>query len=243
MINVNVVGTVQALEAALAGGVPKFVLASSGAATGFSFQKREITPRYLPIDEEHPCEPQDEYGLSKVLAEIACKRYSDAFGMRTLCLRINHNWYLDRAGAQAAVGAGWARRFQAVEELWSERYLKALRDPEGEWPTPGPPRPRNLLWAVTDARDAGQAFRLAVENEGLQHEVLLINAGDTCSLEQTPQLIARWFPDVPLKRPLQGFDSLISYDKATRLLGYRPRYTWRQSEFSEWMCKQGAQAR
>lgn len=240
LINVNVVGTVHALEAALAGGARTFVLASSGAATGFTFQKRDLVPRYLPLDEEHPGEPQDEYGLSKLLAEIACKRYRDAFGMRTICLRINHNWYLDRAGAQAAVGAGWARRFKSVEELWTERYLKTLGDPEGDWPIPGPPRPRNLLWAVTDARDAAQAFRLAVENDTLTHEVFLINADDTCSWEETPRLLARWFPTVPLKRPLQGHDSLVSHEKATRLLGYRPRYSWRRSEFRSWLDARGA---
>ena len=235
MINLNVGGTVHALEAAVQMGVPKLVLASSGAATGFTFQKHDITPRYLPLDEEHPCEPHDEYGLSKLLAEIACKRYTDAFGLRTICLRINHNWYVDRPGAEAAVGVGWATRLTSVEELWTARYLKTLNDPEGDWPIPGPPRPRNLLWAVTDARDAAQAFRLAVENSKLKHEVFLINGDDTCSLEETPKLIARWFPNVPLKKPLTGFDTLLSHDKATRLLGYQPRYTWRNSDFRRWL--------
>ncbi len=238
MINVNVVGTVHALEAALQAGVRKFVLASSGAATGFTFQRREIVPRYLPLDEEHPSEPHDEYGLSKLLAETACKRYTDAFDMQTICLRINHNWYVDRPGAEAAVGVGWAKRFNLVEDLWTERYLKTLFDPEGEWPVPGPPRPRNLLWAVTDARDAAQAFRLAVENSALRHEVFLINGDDTCSLEETPDLIACWLPKVPLKRPLAGYDSLLSHEKATRLLGYHPRWTWRKSDFRDWMDRQ-----
>lgn len=235
LIRVNVLGTVHALEAAMEAGVPKFVLASSGAATGFTFQKRAIVPRYLPLDEAHPSEPQDEYGLSKLLAELACKRYSDAFGLKTLCLRINHNWYIDRSGAEAAVGSGWARSFSTVEELWTKRYLKAIEDPEGNWPVPGPPRPRNLLWAVTDARDAAQVFRLAVEDDNLLHEVFLINSDDTCSPTETPELISRYFADVPLKKPLEGYASLISHEKATHLLGYEPRYSWRRGDFSDWM--------
>jgi nucleoside-diphosphate-sugar epimerase len=235
LINVNLVGTVNVLEAARGAGIRKFVLASSGAATGFTFQKHTIVPRYLPIDEEHPAEPQDEYGLSKLLAELACKRYSDAFGMQTVCLRINHNWYVDRAGAEVAVGTGWARQLASVEELWSKRYLKTLEEPEGEWPVPGPPRPSNLLWAVTDARDAAQAFRLAAETGTVQHGVFLINGDDTCSLEETPVLISRYFANVPLKVPLQGYASLVSHDKATRILGYRPQYTWRKSDFRDWM--------
>lgn len=235
LINVNVVGTVHVLEAARGAGVRKFVLASSGAATGFSYQKHAIVPRYLPIDEEHPAEPQDEYGLSKLLAELTCKRYSDAFGMQTVCLRINHNWYIDREGAEAAVGTGWASQLAGVEELWRKRYLKILEEPDGEWPVPGPPRPRNLLWAVTDARDAAHAFRLATEIETIRHGVFLINGDDTCSLEETPVLISRNFPNVPLKVPLRGYASLVSHDKATRMLGYRPQYTWRRSDFRDWM--------
>ncbi len=233
-MNVNVMGTVNMLEAAVAASVPKIVFASSGATTGFSFQARAITPNYLPIDEAHPCSPQDEYGLSKLLGEQTCRRYSDAYGLATICLRINHNWCLDRAGAQVAVQAGWARGF-AVEALWQERYLKVIKDPEGDWPTPGPPRPSNLLWAVTDVRDAVQAFRLALENTSITHEVFHINGDDTCSTTPTPILIERHFPQVPLNERLEGHASLVSHAKATQLLGYHPQHTWRNSDFSRWL--------
>ena len=55
LINVNVVGTANVLEAALEAGIDKVVFASSGAATGFSFQRQALVPRYLPLDEAHPC--------------------------------------------------------------------------------------------------------------------------------------------------------------------------------------------
>ncbi len=248
LLNVNVIGAVNVLEAAVHAGVGNFVFASSGAATGFSFQKQEFLPRYLPLDEEHPSEPQDEYGLSKLLGELTCKRYTDAFGIRTICLRINNNWYLERAGAEVAVRSGWAQRF-TVEELWRQRYRKTIEDAEGDWPSPGPPAPRKILWAFTDARDAARAFRLAVENDSISHEVFLINGADTCSHEPTSLLIDRLrrsfsegaassaVPHIPLKAPLDDHASLWSHAKATRLLGYRPEYTWRQSDFQSWMEK------
>ena len=234
LLHINVIGTVNLLEAVVAAGVGKVVFASSGAATGFSFQKWPIIPKYLPIDEMHPCEPHDEYGLSKLLGELTCKRYSDAYGLQTICLRINHNWYIDREGAQVAVNTGWAKGL-TVEELWQKRYRKPIEDPEGDWPRPGPPPPCNLLWAVTDVRDAVQAFRLAVENTEIKHEVFQINADDTCSTTETPILIKRYFPQVPLKKPLEGYATLVSHDKATELLGYRPQYTWRDSDFKKWL--------
>ncbi|MBM3458820.1 MAG: NAD(P)-dependent oxidoreductase [Armatimonadetes bacterium] len=242
MLEVNVVGTVRVLEAAVRSGVDKVVFASSGAASGFSFQKHEILPRYLPIDEEHPSEPQDEYGLSKLLAELACKRYSAAFGLRTLCLRINHNWYLDREGAALAVRAGWAKGL-TVEQLWDRRYRRCIMNPGGEWPAPGPPPPWKLLWAVTDARDAAQAFRLAVENQTLVHEVFAINGSDTCSLVESRQLIAERYPNVPLRAAIEGHASLVSHQKATRLLGYQPQFTWRSGEFRDWTDGVERQAR
>ena len=234
LLYVNVIGTVHLLEAAAQAGVAKVIFASSGAATGFSFQKHEIVPRYLPLDEDHPCEPQDEYGLSKLLAELTCKRYTDAFGIQTICLRINNNWYLERASAEVAVRSGWAQQF-TVEELWSKRYRKTIEDAEGDWPTPGPPAPHKILWSFTDARDAAQAFRLAVENDTIKHEVFLINGDDTCSKEPTPSLIARYFPELPLRAPLAGHASLWSHAKATSMLGYQPAYTWRHSDFKSWM--------
>ena len=237
MIEVNVVGTVRVLEAALGAGVGKMVFASSGAATGFCFQKREMVPDYLPIDEEHPCEPHDEYGLSKLLAEVTCKRYSDAYGIRTLCLRVNNSWYLKREEAEVATqSGGWAKGL-TVEEIWTRRYRKTVENaPEGEWPVPGPPAPRMVLWAFTDARDTAQAFRLAVENEEILHEVFLLSGDDTCSRVETPALLSRHYPDVSLKEPLQGHASLWSHQKATRMLGYQPQYTWRKSDFADWLA-------
>ena len=92
---------------------------------------------------------------------------------------------------------------------------------------PGPPQPRHLLWAFTDARDAAQAFRLAAENEIIEHEVFIISGYDTCSKEKTRDLLARNLPDVPLKGPIKGHDTLWSYIKAQEMLGYQPRHSWR----------------
>lgn len=239
LLAVNVIGTVNVLEAAVACGAGRVVLASSAAATGFSFQHRAIEPRYLPIDEAHPDAPQDEYGLSKLMAEAACKRYTDRYRLTTVCLRINHNWCVDRAGAEVAARCGWAGRAGMTRErLWAERYRRALLDPDGEWPAPGPPPPRNLLWAVTDLRDAADAFGLALTAAGVRHEVFLIAGADTCSLTPTPALLDRHFAGVERRAPLTGFDSLFSSAKAAERLGYRPRSGWRGSDFAAWLQAQ-----
>jgi nucleoside-diphosphate-sugar epimerase len=39
-------------------------------------------------------------------------------------------------------------------------------------------------------------------------------------------LMAEHFPDVPLRRPLEGRETLLSIDKARRVLGYEPQFAW-----------------
>jgi UDP-glucose 4-epimerase len=76
LMQANVMGTFNVLEAAVREGVGKVVFGSTDATFGFAFSRVPMTPRYLPVDEEHPCEPEDEYGLSKLIGETMCRRYS-----------------------------------------------------------------------------------------------------------------------------------------------------------------------
>lgn len=234
LIASNLATTACALEAAVQSQIRSVVFASSGAALGFTFHKRPIIPRYFPVDEDHPCEPHDPYGLSKLLGELACKSYSDAYGLSTSCLRVNNAWYLDRAGAEFAVRLGWARGL-TVEQLWESRYARIVNDASEDWPSPGPASPRKNLWAVIDARDVALAFRLAVENPVATHEAFNLNGSDTCSLIPTSELLDRYFPGVPVRGTLDHFESLISHGKATRLLGFRPQHSWRRTDFAEWL--------
>jgi nucleoside-diphosphate-sugar epimerase len=239
LIATNLLTTTSVLEAAVRSRIPSVVFASSGASLGFTFHNRSIAPQYLPVDEQHPCEPHDPYGLSKLLGETTCKSYSDAYGLRTVSLRVNNAWYVDRPGAEFAVRSGWARGL-TVEQLWEVRYAKIVEDSSDHWPVPGPVSPRKNLWAVIDARDVALAFRLAAESSVAGHEVFNLNGSDTCSLIPTPELLARYFPQVPLRDRLEDFDSLVSHRKATQMLGFQPLHSWRRSDFAEWFAKRAA---
>ncbi|MBV9925975.1 MAG: NAD-dependent epimerase/dehydratase family protein [Acidobacteria bacterium] len=77
---VNVLGTIRVLEAARRAGVRKVVCSSSAAIFG------EL--RRLPIDEEHPAEPDSPYGVSKLAAEKLCLAYSRLYDeLEAVCLR------------------------------------------------------------------------------------------------------------------------------------------------------------
>lgn len=92
LFRVNVLGTFNALEAAVSVKAKRFVAASSEGAMGFSFRKLDMAPLYLPIDEDHPLRPQDEYSLGKVLTEEMCRSYTRRGSISTVCLRTCYVW-------------------------------------------------------------------------------------------------------------------------------------------------------
>ena len=76
---INVVGTLNVLEAARAQGIERVVFSSSAGVFG------EL--KTLPIAEDHPQDPDSPYGTSKLAAEKMCLVYNKLYGMRTVCLR------------------------------------------------------------------------------------------------------------------------------------------------------------
>ena len=62
---------------------------------------------------------------------------------------------------------------------------------------------------------------------------ILMTGFDTCSWTPTQTLLSRYYPEVPVKASLEGN---ASHQKATRLLGFEPRHTWRDSNFARWLA-------
>ncbi len=82
----NVGGGLSVLDAMRAAGVGRLVLSSSCAVYG--------NPVATPIDEDHPTEPINAYGSSKLAVERALRDYGRAYGLQSIALR-----YFNAAGA------------------------------------------------------------------------------------------------------------------------------------------------
>ena len=82
----NVVNTLRLLDAMLAAGVKLIVFSSSAATYG--------NPRTVPIPEDHPKEPVNPYGETKLAMERALQWYGNAYELRWMALR-----YFNAAGA------------------------------------------------------------------------------------------------------------------------------------------------
>ncbi len=84
---INVVGTVNALEAARRSGAGHFVLASTGGAIYGEGAER---PDELPFAEAAPCEPFSAYGQSKLAAEGYLGFYARVHGLEAVALRLGN---------------------------------------------------------------------------------------------------------------------------------------------------------
>jgi nucleoside-diphosphate-sugar epimerase len=88
----NVTGTYHVHEAARLLGIRRVVIASSGSILGWAYGKHDKLPSYLPIDEDHPCYPEDPYGIAKQCEESIARGYHLRCGMETVALRLS--WVL-----------------------------------------------------------------------------------------------------------------------------------------------------
>ncbi len=82
------------------------------------------------------------------------------------------------------------------------------------------------LWGYVDVRDVAQACRLALDAPVDNAEVCIVAAADTVMTRPSADLMAEVFPSVPITRPLEGRETLLSIDRARRLLGYEPAHRW-----------------
>ncbi|BAZ06710.1 UDP-glucose 4-epimerase GalE [Calothrix sp. NIES-3974] len=82
----NVIGTITLLEAMLAANVNKFVFSSTCATYG--------VPVVVPIPEDHPQNPINPYGASKLMVERILTDFDTAYGLKSVRFR-----YFNAAGA------------------------------------------------------------------------------------------------------------------------------------------------
>ena len=157
----------------------------------------DVPPPYIPVDEEYPAQPNSTYSLVKHLEETMAIE---------LC------------------------RWDPELSITGMRFSNVML-PEDYAAFPSfdddPAKRKWNLWGYIDARDAGQAIRKALEVRTPGYETFIIANADTVMSRSSASLAAEVFPDVPVTRELGEHETLLSIDKARRLLGYEPEFGWR----------------
>jgi nucleoside-diphosphate-sugar epimerase len=82
------------------------------------------------------------------------------------------------------------------------------------------------LWGYVDARDVAAAARLGLEADVEGAQVCIVAAADTVMTRPSADLMAEVFPSVPFRRAVEGCETLLSIDRARRMLGYEPAHRW-----------------
>ncbi|MDI1460466.1 NAD(P)-dependent oxidoreductase [Catellatospora sp. KI3] len=157
----------------------------------------DTPPPYLPVDEEYETRPETAYALAKRLDEEMAAQFC--------------RWEPELK----MIGL----RFSNVMEPGDYAAFPSYQDD---------PKLRSWnLWSYIDCRDGARAARLALEYQVPGLEVFIIANADSVMHRPSAELAGELFPQVPWKRPVAGNETLLSIDKARRLLGYEPRYGWR----------------
>jgi nucleoside-diphosphate-sugar epimerase len=195
---VNVMGTYNVIEAAVKMGIRKIIIASSETTYGVCFSDGVVDPKVLPLDEEYDIDPMDSYGMSKKVNEVTARSFQRRSGVDIYALRIGN----------------------VIEPHEYATVFPPLATDPG--------RRRRITFSYIDARDLGQIVDLCLKKDGLGFQVF--NAvNDTNSVPQpNADLLAQFFPNVPLSRPVGPHESLLSNAKIREVLGFREAHDWRK---------------
>jgi len=203
----NVMGTFTVHQAAALLGIGTVVSTSSQSAFGWAWtetdrvERGDFLPHYLPLDEDHPDEPDDAYGLSKVVGEQIAHAFHRKTGMRCIVLRPPLVTFPDSY-------EGLRKRIAAGQESWT-----------------------GALYTYLDARDLATAFRAALERREVEYGVFNVAADDSLATEPLRDLIPRIDPRLAeMSKALTGRQPMVSNAKIKRLLGWRSRYSWRDED-------------
>jgi len=81
----NIIDSISLINNCVENNIKKFIFSSTAAVYG--------NPQYLPIDENHPLNPINYYGFTKLIIENHLKWYNQIKGIKVACLR-----YFNAAG-------------------------------------------------------------------------------------------------------------------------------------------------
>ncbi len=157
----------------------------------------ETPPPYVPVDEEYDSRPESMYSLTKHLEEELARKLV---------------------------------RWDPELSISGLRFSNVMIEADyAEFPSfDADPGIRSWnLWGYIDARDGAQAVLRALEARIPGFEAYVIAQSDTVMSRSSTELMRAVFPDVEIRGELGERETLLSIEKARRMLGYEPKHSWR----------------
>lgn len=160
-VDTNVKGTLYMCQAAQRNGVRKFIHTSTSEVYG--------TARYVPIDENHPLQPQSPYSATKIGADAIALSFYNAFSFPVVVAR-PFNTYGPRQSARAVIPSIMIQIAAGKQDI-ALGDLETTRD-------------------FTYVEDTCRGFLAIAEANGIEGEVFQIGSNDEISIANLVNLIS-----------------------------------------------------
>lgn len=211
-VDTNIKGTLNMCQAALDHNVRRLIVTSTSEVYG--------TARYVPIDENHPRQPQSPYSATKIGADAIAKSFYNAFNLPVTIAR-PFNTYGPRQSARAIIPTIITQIANGVREI-KVGDLSPTRD-------------------FNFVKDTCRGFLAIARAEGVEGEEINIATGTEVTMKQTLMKIAdimdadiNWVVDPKRIRPSKSEVFRLCGDntKIETLTDWRP----------EWSLEEGLRA-
>ncbi len=207
-IETNIKGTYNICQAAKDNGVKRILVTSTSEVYG--------TAQYVPIDENHPLQPQSPYSASKIGADAIAMSFYNAFKLPLTIMR-PFNTYGPRQSARAVIPTIITQRASGIKEI-------KLGDTS-------PTRDFNYV------KDICWGFILLSQCDKAIGETVNIGSNYEISIKETFELIkdimhsdAKLVTDEQRNRPEKSevFRLWCDNSKIKALTGFEPKYSIRE---------------
>lgn len=203
-VRINVEGTLNVLQACLEAGVEKVIHTSTSEVYG--------TAKYVPIDEDHPLNPQSPYAATKVAADKLAESYYLSFELPVAIIR-PFNTFGPRQSARAVIPTIVTQALtRDIVELGS---LEPVRD-------------------LTYVKDTVRGFLAIANSNKSEGEVLNIGTGQGTTIGELVNIVSKILGkelkvcvEDERKRPEKSevMKLICDYSKAKNMLNWTPRYS------------------
>lgn len=203
-VETNVIGTLNMIQAAMENKVSKFVHTSTSEVYG--------TALYVPINEEHPLQPQSPYSASKIGADAMAMSYFNSFNLPLVIAR-PFNTFGPRQSARAVIP-------NIISQIAANKKELSLGDLT-------PTRDFNYV------KDTCLGFIKLAENDNVIGKTINIGSGTDISIKDLVLMIKKIMnsnievvEDINRIRPAKSevFRLLGDISLITELTSYKPAY-------------------
>ncbi len=215
----NITGTINIMNAAVKTGCKKMIFSSSAAVFG--------APEYLPMDEDHPKNPENYYGFTKLEIERFMAWYDQLKGMRFAALRYFNAAGYDPEGEIRGLEQNPANLLPRVMEV-----AAGMKDEMKVFGTDYDTRDGTCIRDYVHVTDLARAHVMALDYIAKNDKSLTVNLGTEKGttvkeiIDAARRITGKPIPSTDVeRRPGDPACLYATSKRAKELLGWEPKYS------------------